>query len=853
MLLLAALIGGHAHAQTDLPAPGVSLELARQRAVMLGNLRYDLFLSIPASVDAPITGATTIRFDLKNQEQPLVLDFEAGREQVTTVDVNGEPAAFSCENGHIVVPSSLLATGPNAVRIAFQAGDASLNRSPDFLYSLFVPARARLAMPCFDQPDLKGRWSVTLEHPAGWQSAANGAERERTVRDGRATVRFTETPPLPTYLVAFIAGEFLVESAERGGRVFRMFHRETDAAKVARNRDALFDLHAHALDYLEAYTEIPYGFGKFDFALIPAFQFSGMEHPGLIAYRGSRLLLDESATQDQVLARASVIAHETAHMWFGDLVTMRWFNDVWMKEVFATLMAAKIVRPSFPRVNHELRFLLSNYPSAYAIDRTAGANPIRQPLGNLKDAGSLYGSIIYRKAPIVLRHLEALLGQEHFRDGVREYLAAHSFGNASWTDLITVLDRGTPVDLSEWSSVWVDAPGRPTITTELQIQDGSISRLAFRQSDPFARGLTWPQELRVLVGTASACEKHTVKMSGPLAEVRGVAGKPAPGFVLPGGDGWAYGAFELDGASLRYLVANVEKMEDPLTRGSAWIALWDALLEGHLPPEAFFDLVLRALACETDEQMTARLLRYASATWWRLLGAEDRKAGAAEFESVLRRGMAGGDTPSRKAAWFAALRRVARTPATVDWLRQVWEKNEEIDGLPLAEDDYTSLAYDLAVRQVDDWRSVLEVQLGRIENADRKARFEFVMPALSADPAVRARWFLSLEDPDRRRREPWVLKGLEYVHHPCRAEASMPLVRPSLDLLWEIQKTGDIFFPKSWLDVTLGGYASRDAADTVRVFLEELPEGFPERLRMITLQSADPLFRAAQIRGKAGP
>ena len=156
-------------------------------------------------------------------------------------------------------------------------------------------------------------------------------------------------------------------------------------------------------------------------------------------------------------------------MWFGDLVTMRWFNDVWMKEVFANFMAAKIVNPSFPEVNHELRFLYAHYPAAYEVDRTAGTNAIRQPLDNLNEAGSLYGAIIYQKAPIVMRHLEALLGAESFRDGLREYLKAHAFGNATWSDLIAVLDARTPVDLAAWSTVWVESPGRPTITTELEI------------------------------------------------------------------------------------------------------------------------------------------------------------------------------------------------------------------------------------------------------------------------------------------------------------------------------------------------------------------------------------------------
>jgi aminopeptidase N len=178
----------------------------------------------------------------------------------------------------------------------------------------------------------------------------------------------------------------------------------------------------------------------------------------------------------------------------------------------------------------------------------------------------------------------------------------------------------------------------------------------------------------------------------------------------------------------------------------------------------------------------------------------------------------------------------------------VWEKKDTVTGLPLAEADYTTLALELAVRQVDGWRGILEAQLARIENPDRKARFQFVMPALSADPAARDQWFASLREVSNRRREPWVLEGLGYLHHPLRAEASKKYVQPSLELLWEIQKTGDIFFPKRWLDATFSGHSTRVVADTVRAFLKNLPANYPERLRNITLQSADELYRAAAMK-----
>jgi aminopeptidase N len=841
---------GGAAAQTGTPAAGVPLEVATRRAATVSHVRYELALSIPDALAVPLTGTTTIRFVLADPSAPLVLDFETSREHVKAVDANGTPAAFTFVNGHIVIPAASLVRGDNTVRIAFNAGDASLNRNADFLYTLFVPARARLALPVFDQPDLKGRWTVTLEHPGAWQSAANGAELERTTSGARTTVTFAETQPLPTYLVAFIAGDFKLETAERNGRTFRMFHRETDAAKVARNRDAIFDLHARALEFLERYTAIPYAFGKFDFVAIPAFQFGGMEHAGKILYNASGLLLDESATQNQMLGRASVISHETAHMWFGDLVTMRWFNDVWMKEVFANFMAAKIVNPSFPQVNHDLRFLLSNYPAAYEVDRTSGANPIRQVLDNLNEAGSMYGAIIYQKAPVVMRHLEALLGDDNFRDGLRAYLTRHAFANATWPDLIAVLDARTPVDLQEWSRVWVDQPGRPTIQTELTVKNGRIAKLAFRQRDPRGRNTLWPQQLRIAIGGPAGRQMLTVDMKDAVTEVPQAAGLTAPPYVLPSAAGWAYGNFVLDRASLEFLTTSLPEIDDPLTRGSAWVTLWDALLEGRVPPTAFLDLALQSLPRESDEQMTSRILGYASNTWWRFLNTAERETRAARFESLLREGLSQATTPSQKAAWFGTLCNVAVTPGTVGWLQQVWAQKENVSGLPLAEADYTSLALELAVRQVDGWHDILQTQLGRIENPDRKGRFQFVMPALSADADERERWFASLRDVANRRREPWVLEGLNYLHHPLRAEASRKYVQASLDLLWEIQQTGDIFFPKRWLDATMGGHSSKEVADTVRAFLKTLPAHYPERLRNITLQSADELYRAADITKK---
>ncbi len=631
-----------------------------------------------------------------------------------------------------------------------------------------------------------------------------------------------------------------------------MFHRETDARKVARNRDAVFDLHAAALDWMERYTAIPYPFDKFDFLLVPAFQFGGMEHPGAIFYNASGLLLDQSATVNQQLERASVISHETTHMWFGDLVTMRWFTDVWMKEVFANFMAAKIVNPSFPAINHDLRFLFAYYPPAYDVDRTTGSNPIRQPLANLNEAGTLYGNIIYDKAPIVMRQLETLVGPDLFRDGLREYLRRFAFGNASWTDLIGLLGSRTPDDLAAWSREWVDEAGRPIITTELKVENGRIARLALAQRDPDARrGLTWTQQFQIALGYADRVQLLPVRMDGASVEVSAARGLPAPQFVLPNGGGIAYGEFHLDRDSLTWLGQHLPDIlgnNGALTRGSAWTTLWDAMLNEEIPPDTLIDLALRALPGETDELNTQEMLGGLGQAYWRFTPAERRDALAPRVERVLRAGLTAATTPSLKGAYFSTLRDVALTRPTLDWLTAVWRGRAHVAGLTLSETDRIALAQALVVREVPEWKTILRQQIARTKNPDRKARLTFIVPALSSRPAERDAFFASLADAANRRHEPWVLDGLRSLHHPLRAVSSEQYIQPSLALLQEIQRTGDIFFPKRWMDATLGGHRSPASALAVRTFVDNLPAGYPDRLRRIILSSADDLFRSARMK-----
>lgn len=822
------------------PEPGIALSLAKARAARIHDLRYILHLDLPEDPAAPIPGRMEVSARLRGGKGPLVLDFDGGK--VNAVNLGGKAAAWRVVNGHLVV--SVPSPGPIRMAIDFEAGSGPLNRQKELLYSLFVPARAHRAFPCFDQPDLKARFTLSLGMPEAWVALSNGAEQGTEVKDQRRTVRFGETQPIPTYLFAFAAGRFQVETAERAGRTFRMFHRETNGERLKQNREAIFDLHASALAWLEKDTAFPYPFGKFDFIALPAFQFSGMEHPGAIYYRATSLFLESSATRSELMGRASLIAHETAHLWYGDLVTMRWFNDVWMKEVFAGLMANKIVEPSFPEFNHRLAFLDDHYAAAYSVDRTAGSNPIRQELSNLADAGSLYGPIIYEKAPITMRNLEDLVGPAAFQRALRVYLRTHAYGNADWSDLIAILKRQTTKDVGAWSRAWVEREGRPRVETLLEVKEGRIRRLAFRQSDPLGRGLRWNQRLRVLVGDPNAPRGFDVALQGETTEVPEARGLPVPQMVLPVGEGLGYGLFPLDPGTVGTLLARLPEVQDPLTRRAAWVALWEAYLEGGIHPEALLKLLLRALPGESDDLSLESLLGHVKDVFWRHLPEKSRQVWAAPLESALRERLAQAPTPGQKRACFQVLRDVSTSPEGLVWLERVWRKQVQVPGLTLSERDLARMAQTLALHGVAGWKSILAEQQTRLSEPDEQARFAFLLPALDADPAVREGFWRSLGALKQRSREPWVTEGLSFLHHPLRQEASRPLVKPGLEMLEEIRRTGDIFFPRSWAGAILGSQSGMEVASEVRALL-----GRPltPALRRVLTVALDGIERAARI------
>ena len=762
---------------------GVPLQLAEWRSGVLSDVRYDLHFRIISDSDTEIKACESVSFIL-SKKVDAVLDFAGERAGEVRVSIDSSEIPVRIVNEHIVVPGKYLVKGRNVIDIEFIAGNSALNRREGCIYTLFVPDRARTVFPCFDQPDIKAGYTLTLDIPEQWKAVSNSplaedcadllygssseVSIEQDILPGLRRWVFSPTAPLPTYLFAFAAGEFEYQyfPQYRTGA----FHRGKDPAQTAQIPEIAREVR-FALDWLEDYTAMPYPFAKYDFVVLPGFQFGGMEHAGATFYNDTRLFLSANPTPDEILRRIELIAHETAHMWFGDAVTMKWFNDVWTKEVFANYFAAAITEPLFPEANHELNFLRTYKAAAMAQDRTEGRTAIRQSLDNMNNAGLVYNNIIYNKAPVMMRKLAAMMGEDAFRAGIREYLAEFKYGNATWDDLIAILAKHTDEDVAGFSRTWVDQP-------------------------------YWPEYQALNCSDAEDSER--------------------------------YGLIRLNPAQTDSIMSVLPVPEDPVRRLALLMNLNENYLTGGIADMLWLRFLMHSLSGEEDALIAAAISGYMAEP---LLSCHYAGQDAGDIEAGILEMSENHSVKSVRTLLLRLLAKNAFSQDTAGRLYEIWSSGE--DGR-LSQRDNMTLAYELAVRMPDKAKEIIDTQRGRLKNPDLLREFDFISRAVTPSEAARDSLFASLGNKEERRIEPWTQAVLYYLNHPLRSASDVKYIRPALELLPEIQRTGDIFFPAGWCSNLLAGHRSVEARIAVRQYLDDHPELNP-MLRSKVLQAGSRL------------
>lgn len=861
-LLVSALLVAHARAtaQSPLIGPGVSAELAAMRRAQLSQVAYDLALSVSSGDTA--TGRVRVSFERRDAGD-VVLDFRGLA--LDSVSVNGVPwpgAVARWNRHHLAVPASRLRPGRNVVRLAFRtpiaSAGAAIIRTRDtrdsstYLYTLLVPSDANLLFPSFDQPDLKARVRLSLTTPRSWTALANGAAIRRDTSGATVTHRFAETKPLSTYLIAFAAGPWAVhtrrDALRAGGPAVPMslYVRASRAAEA--EADTLLAMNARALRWLGTYFGVPYAFDKYDALLAPAFPFGGMEHPGAVFYNEESFIYRERPTAAQLLGRQATTFHEVAHQWFGDYVTMRWFDDLWLKEGFATFMAARMQGDLEPASNAWKTFYLRNKPVAYGTDATAGTTPVWQALANLDQAKSNYGPIVYNKAPSILRQLEYLVGAQAFQRGVQRFLQQHPYGNATWQALLAAIGRAAGRDLTAWGAQWMLRPGMPLVSQEVQVHQGRITRLALvqRPAQPALSGTgAWPLKVQVRLHYADAAPLSLpVELTGDTTLVPAAVGRPAPAFVFANEGDYGYAIVLPDSASVAWLEQHIGTVGDDFLRAMLWGALWDLVREARLDPRRYAAMAMRALPQERDEQVAAVLLNRTVTVVNRYVDAGSRDALLPALEAQLLAGA--GDTAStygvRKAHLDSYLA-VARRPEALQTVRQ-WLGADSVLGLPLRAPTRWSVVTRLAANGISDADALIAAERER-DNTTEGQRQAFVAAAAAPDAARKqalfTQWFA-----DATLNEEWVTSSLRAFHEPSQQAMTRPYLIAALDSLPWIQQNRRIFFLGSWLGATLGGQTEPEALTLVDGWLAANP-ALPADLRQKVLQARDDLERTVRI------
>ncbi|HUF02566.1 MAG TPA: M1 family aminopeptidase [Aridibacter sp.] len=683
--------------------------------------------------------------------------------RVFNVKINGKPAEYEEVNEHLVFRKGVVER-KNRIELEFESpiltSGGAITRYVDkedgseYIYSLFVPSDASTAFPVFDQPDLKAKFELFLSAPPEWKVVSNSVDAVRfDMSHGNSRHQFLETKPISTYVFAFAAGPFsefvegssnsarkdderkpenstFVETEEQKEKInkrgslkaitneevgeliaanlkareekIRIFVRRSQAQKFKKHRAETIRLNREAIEYLEDYFDYPFPFPKYDVVLIPEFPFGGMEHAGATFLRETSVIFPTEPTANNYIARASVIFHEAAHQWFGDTVTMKWFDDLWLKEGFATFMAYKTMEKVLPEYDPWKVFYHRVKPTAYATDVTKGTVPIYQDIPNLNSAKSAYGAIVYQKAPSFLRQAEFYLGEDKFKRAVRSFLKDNEYANAEWSDLVGAFEKSSGKDLGTWATAWVARRGLPIIRVlegraKGNLVSGSLDSTAitysFSQTDALGEGGEWPMAVEFLQRFSVNRQKvaRSEVPTGESAILKSFAmflckqsdcretWQELPIFVFPNYRDYGYGIFLLDEKSRTYILKNIRTEKDEFLRAQMWGSLWDSVRFAELAPLDYLNLAIANIDFEKDETTISSILGRTAYAYTYYLSEKQRDAVAWKLEALLIEKMHNTPTVGQRITYFRALLGVAKGEKARTALKELFRQE---DGRP---------------------------------------------------------------------------------------------------------------------------------------------------------------------------
>ncbi|MFF4014354.1 aminopeptidase N [Streptomyces sp. NPDC001843] len=754
-----------------MPGENLSRDEARERAALLSVDGYEVSLDLRSAVGdgdpeggVPRTfrSVTTIRFRCNEPGASTFADLIAP--SVTAVTLNGKDLdPGEVFDGSRIALEDLAAENELTVdaHCAYSRTGEGLHRFVDpedgevYLYTQYEPADSRRVFANFEQPDLKAPFRFEVRAPEGWTVWSNGAGE---LTDG--VWRFAETKPISTYITCVVAGPYhyvtdlYTRTFEDGTRL------EIPLGAMCRKglapyfeADDVFLITKQGLDFFHDHFDYPYPFGKYDQAFVPEYNLGAMENPGLVTFR-EEYIFRGRVTRASYESRANVILHEMAHMWFGDLVTMEWWDDLWLKESFADFMGtfASVGATRFD--DAWITFANRRKAWAYRADQLPSTHPITADIRDLQDAKLNFDGITYAKGASVLKQLVAYVGRDAFLEGARRYFKRNAYGNTRLGDLLSVLEETSGRDLTAWARSWLQTAGVNSLTPQVLLDaEGRIDELAVLQEAPESHPELRPH--RVAVGLyrrtpAGALERYArveTDVEGPRTVVAELTGAEAPELVLVNDDDLTYCKIRFDEASLAALREHLGALTDPLARALCWSALWNMTRDALLPARDFVGLVLRFAGRESEIGVVQMLHAWAESALVHYAAPDWRPTGERLLsEGALRELRQAEPGSEHQLAWARFFASAATGEEDLALLKDLLDGTDGIEGLELDQELRWAFLEPLAAHGVAD-EGVLAAELARDDTASGK-RHQVRCLAARPSAAVKAQAWAQVVESD---------------------------------------------------------------------------------------------------------
>jgi aminopeptidase N len=833
---------------------------ALERAARVHHVRYELSLDLAEGRDT-YSGRAVIEFRLEPGAAPLFLDFTG---TLGSLRVNGTDLAPDHRDHRIWIAPEHLRMHNRIVIEYLNSYDATGDGfhafldpqdGATYLYSNLEPFSAHRIFPCFDQPDIKATYRLLVTAPEGWHVVSAQAPIQTTyLARGRRMHEFTRSASFSTYLFSLIAGPFVRLQASHDGLPLGLYGRGSMRAELERSADEIFHITRQGLDYYAGLFGRRYPFDKYDQLFVPEFNAGAMENVGAVTFNDSFLFRDPP-TYGQQLIRGEVILHELAHMWFGNLVTMRWWDDLWLNETFATYLSFRCLADATRFRDAWQVFSGQMRPAAYAQDQRVTTHPVATRVEHTDQAVGNFDAITYEKGAAVIKQLVAAVGDDAFRRGLQAYIERHAWGNATLADFLGAIGEAAGRSLDDWAQVWLQSPSLNTISAHWSASSGFVEAFELQQSAPAGHPTLRPHATTIGLVSASPGSEglHVASIPAQIdaerARVPEAEGLPVPLFVYPNHGDHDYALAELDPQSLAFVLERLPELPDALLRQQVWSTLWEMVRNADLRSTDYLEAVRRFAPSEVDPTLLQSIVDRALVVQRRFVPEVQREAAATALTAAAVQALRAATDGDLRLVWARTAAAAAASAGDVLQMLDLVDGRTSIDGFTPDQEVRWTLAIKAAA-------------FGVADAPERLARERARDPS---DRGQRALLRAKVSEPDgAAKHEAWVringdgygsdyltraaMSGFQWSH---QRDLLLPFRAPFYEGVARVYATRDHAFAAGYLrSLVPDRWAEASELERIRSVIEALGDE-QGLLRRHLLEVADDLERDIRVRSHA--